>query len=361
MSSHAQKRKISFADLETTFRRAGPVYAPAQAGHAQAQYAQQQQQSQREEQEKLRRAEAAKRISRKPTDRNIPDELSAVCIGDGVERYHKLRDVERKLDAVMMQKRFDVAEGLTSSMKKEGILRVWISNTAEGQPWQVMDEGGSGMGDDGTFDFADNSQATYRVKIEGRLLEDPEDKDEEEHKDPDAMDQDSAPAQKKTSSLPNTRTKLSHFFKSMTVEFDRAPALQSDGFSSIEWKKPVPASPAVPSSDAESSFDCLEFERKGDEEMSVTINLVREELPERYKLSKQLADLLDTEEEDRAGVVAGIWEYVRAMGLQEDEENRRIVCNTQLREVSAVQVMLEHTLTSTSGLWSRYHFLSTHS
>ena len=84
------------------------------------------------------------------------------------------------------------------------------------------------------------------------------------------------------------------------------------------------------------SFDTLEFERKGDENINVTINLVREVKTERFKLSPLLAEILDTEEEDRAGAVQGIWEYCRVMELQEDEDKRSVVCDDALRKVCRV-------------------------
>lgn len=332
----SQKRKITFADLESTLHRVAPIYNPQAPGHAPPLSAAQEAARQQEE---LRRREVARRQSKKPTDRTIADDLSDVCIGDGVQRYRKLRDIERKLDAVMMQKRLDVSEGVTtSSSKREGILRIWISNTAEGQPWQVIEDGGGAFGEDGTFDFGENSQARYRVKIEGRLLPDPEQMDDDEDKDGEAMDHDGAEIKKKPTMLPqpNEKTKLSHFFKHITIDFDRPASLQPDGFGSIEWKKPQMTNPPGSSTDSEANFDCLEFERKSDEEINVTINLTRDETPERFKLSKPLADLLDTEENDRAGVVAGIWEYVRANGLQEDDEHRRIVCDERLRAVRAI-------------------------
>jgi SWI/SNF-related matrix-associated actin-dependent regulator of chromatin subfamily D len=95
----------------------------------------------------------------------------------------------------------------------------------------------------------------------------------------------------------------------------------------IEWKKQAGAA----------DFDCLEFERKGDENLNVTINLVRDELPERFRLSQALSQTLDAEEADRAEVVMGIWEYVKAMGLQEDEEKRSVRCDDRLRQVSCSQ------------------------
>ena len=271
--------------------------------------------------EQQRQMDFARRRSKKPTDREVPDELTDVIVGDGVERYKKLRDVERRLDAVMMRKRLDVSENVQRKYtRREGVLRVWISNTAEGQPWQVAEEGGVGFGEDGTFDFGESSQATFRVKIEGRLLDDPD------------FEKDSPEEEKKEDK--SGRPRLSHFFKSITIDFDRNPALQPDGYSAIEWRKPVPGSQNYDPKSSEVSFDALEFERKGDENINVTINLVRDMKTERFELSPQLAEVLDTEEEDRAGAVQGIWEYCRAMNLQEDEDKRNIVCDEPLKKVS---------------------------
>lgn len=336
MIPHGLKRKMRMAMTDRT--TAAPIYgSAAQASAAQPALSAAQQQQQ--QQEAHRRQEASKRQSRKPTDRNLPDSLEDVCIGDGVERYKRLQEIERKLDTAMMQKRLDISEEYAHPRSREGIMRVWISNTAEGQPWQVLEEGGETFGADGNFDFGENSQARYRVKIEGHLLPNP---DEDETDDEgDAMEQDGQEKKedrKPKLHLPTDKTKFSHFFKSITVDFDRPASLQPDGFTKIEWKKPAVANPQAPaqqqgSDNNEADFDKLEFERKADEEMNVTINLARDEQPERFKLSPALADLLDTKEDTRAGVVAGIWEYIRAFGLQEDEENRRIVCDESLKAV----------------------------
>ena len=235
----------------------------------------------------------------------------------------KLRDVERRLDAVIMRKRLDVSDNLQRQYtRREGVLRVWISNTAEGQLWQVAEEGTVGFGEDGTFDFGESSQATFRVKIEGRLLDDP------------TFEKDTTEEEKKEDKT--RRPRLSHFFKSITIDFDRNPALQTDGYSAIEWRKPMPGSQNYDPNSSEVSFDTLEFERKSDENINVTINLVRDVKTERFKLSPLLAEILDTEEDDRAGAVQGIWEYCRAMGLQEDEDRRSIVCDEPLRKVREV-------------------------
>jgi SWI/SNF-related matrix-associated actin-dependent regulator of chromatin subfamily D len=54
-------------------------------------------------------------------------------------------------------------------------------------------------------------------------------------------------------------------------------------------------------------------------------------LPQIFRLSKQLAELLDTDEEDRAGVLMGIWEYSRAQNLQQDDDERKFACDAKLK------------------------------
>ncbi|KAF2149350.1 hypothetical protein K461DRAFT_270954 [Myriangium duriaei CBS 260.36] len=330
--------------------QAGRSYAQPRAGrpqsHAYAQQHQAQNQAalvmQRQQQEaeaRRREREAAHRISKRPADRNIPNEIAEITIGDGVERYKKLRDMERRLDATMMHKRLDLTDPYRQRTEVEGTLRIWISNTAEGQPWQLIEEGGSGLGEDGTFDFADNSQATYRVKIEGRLLDDPADADDKKDQTENKMDQDGAD----TNSKPTVqRPRFSDFFERIKIDFDRAPSLQPDGMSSLEWKRPSndpaeKARQAANPSASENSFDTLEFQRKGDEELNITVNLYRVYTPQRFALSKSLGDLLDVKEIDLASAIAGIWDYVRAHGLQEDDEHRRFICDDRLRSIFGLE------------------------
>lgn len=77
----------------------------------QAQIAQQQQ-------AQAHASELAKRRSRKPTDKNIPDGVEDSIVNpDGVQRYKDLRDVERRLDAIMTRKRLDVLDNANRSSK----------------------------------------------------------------------------------------------------------------------------------------------------------------------------------------------------------------------------------------------------
>jgi len=207
-------------------------------------------------------------------------------------------------------------------------LRIWISNTVEDQPWQADSL------DVDAFDFSTNMDSAYRVKIEGRLLDEEEDVDsddgdnEDEYMNGDAMDEgrNEKPEIKPT---PESH-KLSHFFKAMTVDFDRNKT--KDGSEqSVEWKKPAVAgsSAALPNA---ADFDQLEFKRGGDENINITIALTRDETPERFEYSPILADILDQREGTRAEAVMGIWDYIKAMGLQEDDEKRSFDCDDRLKQ-----------------------------
>ena len=125
---------------------------------------------------------------------------------------------------------------------------------------------------------------------------------------------------------PTTKPKpFSHYFTAINIDFDRAKSLQPDNFTQIEWKRPE--NPTA----KEANFSELEFERKGDENINITVNLHRYQNPEMFRLSKPLAELLDTDEEDRGGVLMGIWEYARSQHLQQDDDERKFACDAKLK------------------------------
>lgn len=179
---------------------------------------------------------------------------------------------------------------------------------------------------------------SYRVKIEGKLLDDDVDVDEDDSEaeadndiDPDAMDEDVA--EKKSTKLRKAthQHRFSHFFRSLTVDFERSRS-KDNADQSVEWKKPA-SPPNATNVPAAADFDQLEFKRGGDENVNITFNLVRDEIPERYALSPALAEIMDTHEATRAEAVTAIWEYIKVMGLQEDDEKRSFRCDELLRPV----------------------------
>lgn len=63
--------------------------------------------------------ELARRRSRKPTDKNIPEGVEDSIVNqEAVQRYKALRDVERTLDATITRKRLDVSEACSRNNNK---------------------------------------------------------------------------------------------------------------------------------------------------------------------------------------------------------------------------------------------------
>ncbi|KAK3191811.1 SWI/SNF and RSC complex subunit Ssr3 [Lecanicillium sp. MT-2017a] len=296
----------------------------------QAQIAQQQQ-------AQAQATELAKRRSRKPTDKNIPDGVEDSIINpDGAQRYKELRDVERLLDATITRKRLDVLQNTQHPTKLTKTLRIWISNTVDDQVWQ-----GNGLDVD-AFDFSAAVEASYRVKVEGRLLDDDNEpgQDDDDKKpedsaaaDGDKMDED-GPTNNSSAKEPAPKAKLSHFFKAMSVDFDKS-RFRNGAEQTVEWKKPEAAirSQGASNLPAAADFDEITFKRNGDENTNITINLFRQENPERYQLSPELAEVVDMKEATQQEAVMALWEYIRLAGLQEDEEKRNFRCDELLRKV----------------------------
>lgn len=320
---HESVPKAQRLEVPNSHNRIGPIppnaaqYAHPSAAAAAAQHQQQIQSATAQQRHALLEHQSAQRRAKKPTDKNLPEGIDELLVAPSIgTQYRELRDAERRLDYQMMRKRTDLQDTLTLSrtVKRQKTMRVWISNTAENQPWQ-----GGGL-DENAFDFTSGNDPTYRVKIEGRLIEDLEDdvfaSDEE-----DQEEKGDSPAKEDKKPAP----KLTHFFKSLTVDFDQArQGATMDASMQVQWKKQQNAA----------DVDELAFTRRGDENMNITINLVRDENPERYRLSHALAQTLDMDEADRPETVMGLWEYVKVMGLQEDEEKRAIRCDDNLRQVS---------------------------
>lgn len=72
---------------------------------------------QAQQQQALMASDRAKLRSRKPTDKSIPEGVEDCIIGDGVQRYRELKDVERRLDATMMRKRLDIQDAVNRNVK----------------------------------------------------------------------------------------------------------------------------------------------------------------------------------------------------------------------------------------------------
>ncbi|KAL8296841.1 hypothetical protein RB600_002043 [Gaeumannomyces tritici] len=284
-------------------------------------------------------SEGARRLkSRRPTDKTMPDGVEDAIIGDGVARYRDLRDYERRLDATMTRKRLDIVDPVNKGAKRSKTMRIWISNTVDEQPWQAP------LNTD-SFDFSTSHDSSYRVKIEGRLLDDDEDEgDEKEHgneaqkdkDDKDAMETDAPSTSKaKAAAKPQQRARFSHFFKAINVTVDRPGVAPGPAGPEqlMEWKKPEQRGGGTAVGNPAADFDELTFKRGGDENVNVVFSLTRHEEPERFSISPALADIVDMSEGSRTEIATRLWDYIRLNGLQEEEEKRQFRCDHLLRKI----------------------------
>ncbi|KAK6336624.1 SWI/SNF complex component snf12 [Orbilia javanica] len=311
-------------------RGPGPMVTHQQSGHQPMSQAQMQQQV---AQARALELEQAKRRARKPTDKTISSAIEEIA--PLTTSYNDIRSMERRLDAAIMRKRLDVQDSVAKSTKNHRVFRLFISNTAFNQPWQ-----GTTSLDETSFDFSTDLVPSFRMKIEGRLLdlEDgpsptenaPEKPEAEGSKAPADAGKD---AKKEESKNPK---KLSQIFKSIRVEVLRSDMDPSFGENSVaEWQRPPPPPPAKPGAAAPAppaEFDGFEFERKMEVSAPCAIQLIRDEQPERFQLSPELQSILDTSEDSRAGIMLGIWEYAYLNGLQDRDERRNITCDEKLKK-----------------------------
>ena len=187
-----------------------------------------------------------------------------------------------------------------------------------------------------SFDFSANVEPTYRVRIEGRLLDDAfEPENSQGTATTAATNGDGGVSPDGPTDAPlgssNAAPRLSHFFKAITVDFPSTARRPDQG---VEWKKPDRNQPSQNQPTA-AEFDEFCFKRNGDENVNLTINLVRHEEPERFSLSPELAAVVDTHEASRQEAMMAVWEYIRFYGLQEDEEKRNFRCDDLLKKVGS--------------------------
>jgi SWI/SNF-related matrix-associated actin-dependent regulator of chromatin subfamily D len=179
-------------------------------------------------------------------------------------------------------------------------------------------------------------EASYRVKIEGYLL----DEDDSVVDQPKSDRPEDKPASTETS---QKKHRFSHFFQSISVEFDHS-RFRSGAEHTVEWRRPEGSqNQAASAAQADNDFDEFTFKRNGDENINITIKLQRHESPERYQLTPELAQVVDMTEATQHEAVMALWEYIRLSGLQEDEERRNFRCDAYLKKVS-IYAFFKHIL-----------------
>ncbi|KAL5748319.1 hypothetical protein ACOSP7_025349 [Xanthoceras sorbifolium] len=239
-------------------------------------------------------APTARRKKRKLPEKQIPEKVAAILPECAL--YTQLLEFEARVDSALARKKIDIQESLKNPPRVQKTLRIYVFNTFTNQV-QSSPENKTG------------EAPSWSLKIIGRILED--------GKDPVL-----AGTMQKTGAYP----KFSSFFKKITIYLDQS--IYPDTHV-ILWESA--RSPAL--------HEGFEVKRKGDKEFNAIIRLDMNYVPDKYRLSPALMEVLGIEVETRPRIIAAIWHYVKVKKLQNPNDPSYFMCDTPLQKVFGEEKM----------------------
>ncbi|KAK6454394.1 subunit of SWI/SNF transcription activation complex [Scheffersomyces xylosifermentans] len=227
-------------------------------------------------------------ISYTPTDTTIPPSLYHKV--PNLELYKKLEEAERGVDLLISRKALDfqAIQQKTihpSNFKGEtGILRVFIYNTCENQPWQkqLLQKQGLPLPD------PTSAESSWTLRVEGRFLSDNKEETDSEE------------------------LKFSSFLSAISIDLipnEDYPALQNAQSNIIEWRNDLGIDPAAQKNNA-ASFDGLDIKRNGVFNIKSKIALLVKSHAATFKLSDEMAQFTGKHESTQQELIYLVWQYV---------------------------------------------------
>ncbi|WBW72232.1 SWI/SNF and RSC complex subunit Ssr3 [Schizosaccharomyces osmophilus] len=227
-------------------------------------------------------------------EREIPEKLLETI--PEANQYVELQEIEKRLDSLIVRKRFDLQDSLSRQSKKTRAVRIFIRKTLENQAFQNLHEKNNIQSND----LTSLSVPSWTIHMEGRLIPGNEE-------DKNQLDE-----------IPFTT-----LFKKIAFQVHRSEELYPES-NYVEWNK---------LSNGANLANELRIKRNGDQNVNISILLYPDEHPERYKLSNAFANLLGIKEGTRPIIVAALWQYIKFHRLQDLEEKRLINCDKGLRDL----------------------------
>lgn len=227
-------------------------------------------------------------LKRKRADKVLPQDVCDL-VADS-QSYMDLLSFERKLDSTIMRKRLDIQEALKRPVKVKRKLRVFISN-------QFFPPKSDSEAKD------ESSKASWELRVEGRLLDDPQARQHETVKH---------------------KRKFSSFFKSLVIELDKD--LYGPDNHLVEWHR----------TSTTQETDGFQVKRPGDKNVRCTMLFMLNYLPPQYKLDGRLARLLGIHTQTRPVIIQALWQYIKTHKLQDEHEREFINCDAYLGPVLGV-------------------------
>lgn len=237
---------------------------------------------------------ATRRKKQKIPEKQIPDKVAAIVPESAL--YTQLLEFEARVDAALARKKIEIQDAVKSPPRVQKTLRIYVFNTFANQ---MQATPGS-----------DAEPPSWSLKIIGRILEDGND-----------------PVVAGTSNNPSTSCpKFSSFLKKVTVYLDQN--LYPDN-AVVLWEST--RSPVM--------HEGFEVKRRGDKEFTAIIRLEMNYVPERYKLSPALMEVLGIEVDTRPRIIAALWHYIKAKRLQSPNDPSFFMCDPPLQKVFGEEKM----------------------
>ncbi|XP_071725265.1 SWI/SNF complex component SNF12 homolog [Rutidosis leptorrhynchoides] len=238
---------------------------------------------------------ANRRKKQKLQEKQLQERVAAILPESAL--YTQLLEFEARVDAALVRKKVDIQEALKNPPSIQKTLRIYVFNTFSNQMKSIPKKPNA-------------EPPTWTLKIVGRILEDGVDPEQPGF------------IQKTNPSYP----KFSSFFKRVTISLDQR--LYPDNHMII-WEQARSPAP----------HEGFEVKRTGDKEFMVNIRLEMNYVPEKFKLSQALMEVLGIEVETRPRVIAAIWHYVKARKLQNPNDPSFFSCDPPLQKVFGEEKM----------------------
>ena len=226
---------------------------------------------------------AARKKKQKLPEKSLQERVAAILPES--ELYTQLLEFESRVDAALSRKKVDIQEALKNPPCVQKTLRIYVFNTFANQN-----------------NNPNADPATWTLKIVGRILEDGVDPETTNPLHP----------------------KFSSFFKKVQVSLDQRLYPENPLITWENSRSPAPQ-------------EGFEIKRKGNQEFAATIRLEMNYVPEKFKLSTALMDVLGIEVETRPRIIAAIWHYVKARKLQSPNDPSFFNCDAALQKVFGEQ------------------------
>ncbi|KAI3403487.1 SNF12 [Candida oxycetoniae] len=228
-------------------------------------------------------------ISYSPTDITIPQSIYDKI--PNLEEYKKLKEAEKKIDLLISRKALDFQAIQQKTIHpfeikpSTGLLRVFVYNTCENQPWQkqLLQQQGKPLPDPTT-------ESTWTLRVEGKFIND-----------------------NKADIADFNDLKFSSFLSAISIDLlpnEHYPNLQESQTNIIEWRDDDLNNVNRNPTGSNSSFDGMDVKRSGIFNIKVKIALLVKSYTSKIRVSDEMSQFIGKLECTQQEVMYTIWNYV---------------------------------------------------